>query len=140
MPVDLAAAVDFVRSHHRGVLLTTSADGSPHLSLVVATVAPEGDVVVSTRRATVKARNLRARPTGALVIMDDGFFGPWVQLDGRFVIDDGPGIVDRLVDYYRTVSGEHPDWEAYRAAMVAEGRVLLRLTPTSARGQGLPTA
>lgn len=138
MPVDLAAAVDFVRTHHRAVLQTTAADGSAHLSLVVAALDAEGRVVVSTRAATAKARNLRARPFGALVVMDDTFFGPWVQLDGPVEIDDGPGVVERLVEYYRTVSGEHPDWDEYRRAMVTEGRVLLRLTPTRARGQGLP--
>jgi PPOX class probable F420-dependent enzyme len=138
MPVDLAAALDFVRTHHRAVLQTTSPDGSAQLSLVVATLDAEARVIVSTRAATAKARNLRRRPFGALVVMDDTFFGPWVQLDGPVEIDDGEGVVDRLVEYYRSISGEHPDWDAYRAAMVAEGRVLLRLSPTRARGQGLP--
>jgi PPOX class probable F420-dependent enzyme len=140
MPADLAAAIDFVRTHHRAVLQTTAPDGSPHLSLVVAGVDAEGRVIISTRAATAKARNLRDHPNAALVVMDDRFFGPWVQLDGPVEIADGPDVVELLVDYYRRISGEHPNWDDYRASMVAEGRVLLRLLPTRARGQGLPGA
>ena len=62
----------------------------------------------------------------------DGFFGPWVQVGGTTEIVSLPAAMDGLVAYYRSIAGEHPDWDDYRRAMTAERRVLLRITPASA--------
>lgn len=125
--MDLDAARDFVRDHHRAVMHTFRRDGSPQLSPVLATVDDDGRVVVSTSEDSAKARNLRRDPRAALCVFTDGFFGPWARVDGHATILSLPDAMDPLVDYYRGISGEHPDWDEYRQAMVAERRVLIRL-------------
>jgi PPOX class probable F420-dependent enzyme len=125
MQLDEARA--FVGEHHRAVLATTRRDGRAQLSPVTVAIDAEGCAVVSSRETAVKTRNLRRDPRASLVVFTDGFFGPWVQLDGTVEVVSLPGAMDGLVEYYRAVSGEHPDWEDYRAAMVRDRRVLLRL-------------
>jgi PPOX class probable F420-dependent enzyme len=126
--MDRDAAREFIRQNHHAVLATTRADGEPQLSPVAAGVDDEGAVVVSTRRTAVKTKNLRRRPRAALVVMSDAFFGNWVQVEGPVEIVALPEAMEGLIAYYRQLSGEHPDWEDYRAAMEREQRVLLRLT------------
>lgn len=118
----------FLREHHRAVLATTRADGATQMSPVTAAVDADGLVVVSTRETARKVAHLRRRPRAALMAFTDAFYGPWVQVEGPVEIVALPEAMDGLVDYYRRVSGEHPDWDDYRAAMVRDRRVLLRLT------------
>ena len=115
-------ARDFLRANHRAVLATVRADGRPQLSPVTAAVDDAGRVLISTRETAVKARNLRRDPRASLCVFTDGFFGPWVQVEGDAEVISLPGAMDELVAYYRLVAGEHPDWDEYRAAMVAERR------------------
>jgi PPOX class probable F420-dependent enzyme len=129
--MDLPQALDFFRSHHRAVLATMKRDGSPQLSPVTVSVDVDGLLVVSTRETAVKTRNLRRDPRAYLCGMTDRFFGAWVQMSGTTEVVPLPEAMDGLIDYYRSVSGEHPDWDDYRRAMVAEQRVLLRITPTA---------
>jgi len=124
---DLAAVRDFLRGHHRAILLTWRPDGTPHMSPVAVAVEPGGQAVISTRDGAVKARNVRADPRVSLCVLSDAWFGPWVAVDGRAVVDDGPDVEEALVAYYRAVAGEHPDWSEYRASLRAEQRVLLRV-------------
>jgi PPOX class probable F420-dependent enzyme len=126
--MDSTTALDFIRRHHRGVLATTRADGAPQLSPVAVGVDDDGTVVVSTRETAMKTKNLRLRPRAAILVMSDGFFGEWVQVEGPVHIVSLPEAMDGLVDYYRALSGEHPDWEEYRSAMESERRVLVHLT------------
>ena len=126
--MDVPEALDFVRGHHRGVLATRRADGRPQLSVVVAAVDDAGRVVISTREPAVKARNVRRDPQVSLLMFSDEFFGPWVQLDGTATVLSLPDAMEPLVDYYRSLSGEHPDWDEYRAAMARDRRVLLQIT------------
>ena len=125
---DHRAALDFIRANHRGVLATTRGDGTPQLSPVVAVVDDAGRVVVSTRETAVKTRNLRRDPHATYCALNDRFFGEWHTVDGTVEIISLPEAMDPLVDYYRRGFGEHPDWDEYRAAMVTERRVLLRMT------------
>ena len=118
----------FIAEHHRAVLATTRADGGPQLSLVAAASAEDGTVVVSSREAAMKTKNLRRRPRGTLLVFTDSFYGPWVQVEGPVEVVSLPDAMEPLVSYYRAVAGEHPNWDEYRAAMQAEGRVLLRMT------------
>jgi PPOX class probable F420-dependent enzyme len=120
--------VDFIRQHHRAVLATYSKDGHAQLSPVAATVDAQGRVVVSTSQTTAKARNLRRDPRASLCVMNEHFFGEWHYVEGTVEIVALPEALEPLVDYYRRVSGEHPDWDDYRAAMEREHRVLVRLT------------
>ena len=125
-------ARDFLRANHRAVLATTRADGHPQLSPVTCALDEAGRVIISTRETAVKTRNLRRNPLASLCVFTDGFFGPWVQVEGEAEIISLPEAMELLVGYYRLVSGEHPDWEDYRAAMIRDRRCLVRIEITRA--------
>lgn len=123
-----ADAQQFLRDHHRAILATLRADGRPQLSPVLCAVDDQGRVLISTRETAVKTRNLRRDPFASLCAFSDGFFGEWVQAEGTAEVISLPDAMDLLVDYYRMISGEHPDWGDYRAAMVRDRRVIVRVT------------
>lgn len=125
--MDLEHARAYIRDNHHAVMATTRADGRPQLTPVVCGVDDEGRVVVSTREAAYKTKHLLRDPAVTLCVFPDGFFGEWVQVEGRATVVRLPEALDGLVDYYRTVVGEHPDWDDYRVAMAREGRVLVRI-------------
>jgi PPOX class probable F420-dependent enzyme len=128
-PVGLGELLDFVRPRHRAVLLTRRADGSPQGSPVSCGVDGRGRVVVSTYPERAKTRNARRDPSVSVIVLSDDWNGPWVQIDGTAEVLDVPEAVEPLVEYYRAISGEHPDWDEYREAMVRQGKSLLRITP-----------
>jgi PPOX class probable F420-dependent enzyme len=130
--MDLDQARAFVREHHRAIITTIRDDGSPQMSPVGVGVDGTGRLVVSSRHPAMKTRNLRKRPRAWLCVISDGFYGSWIQVEGDVEIVELPDAMEPLVDYYRQVGGEHPDWDDYRAAMVREQRVLLRITPRRA--------
>jgi PPOX class probable F420-dependent enzyme len=130
--VDTGRAAGFLRTHHRAVLATSRSDGMPQLSPVACAVDDESRVLISTRETAVKAKNLRRRPHASLCVFTDAFFGEWVQVEGDAEVISLPDAMDLLVDYYRRVSGEHQDWDDYRAAMVRDRRVIVRITITRA--------
>jgi PPOX class probable F420-dependent enzyme len=120
--------LEFARPRHRVLLTTTRRDGTPQSSPVTAGVDAAGRVVVSTYPERAKAHNARHNPVGSAVFVSDEWNGPWAQVWGRFEVLDLPDALEPLVDYFRAVAGEHPEWDEYRAAMVAQGKCLLRLT------------
>ncbi len=120
-------AIPFISTHHRAVLATRRRDGGVQLSPVIATVDAQDRVVISTREGAMKTRNLRRDPHAWLCVMSDGFFGEWHGVEGTVAVLSLPEAMEPLVDYYRRVAGEHPDWDEYRRAMEREHRVLLRL-------------
>ncbi len=126
--MDTAAALDFLRANHRAVMATTKSDGSTQMSPITVGVDAEDRVVVSTRETAWKVRHLRALPYAAICAFTDGFFGEWLQVEGPVDIVSLPEAMEPLVDYYRSISGEHPDWDDYRAAMERDQRVILRMT------------
>jgi PPOX class probable F420-dependent enzyme len=130
--VDTGKAADFLRAHHRAVLATSRSDGRPQLSPVTCTVDDEGRVMISTRETAIKTKNLRQRPQASLCVFTDSFFGEWVQIEGDVEVIPLPEAMDLLIDYYRRASGEHQDWDDYRAAMVRDRRVIVRITITRA--------
>ncbi|MGH3775665.1 MAG: PPOX class F420-dependent oxidoreductase [Pseudonocardiaceae bacterium] len=130
--MDLDEARAIVAEQHHVVLATLRRDGTPQMSPVAATVDGQGRVVVSTRQTAFKVRNLRRDPRAWLCVLSDGFFGRWIQVGGRVRIVELPEAMEPLVDYYRSISGEHPDWDDYRAAMRRDQRVLLQIELTSA--------
>jgi PPOX class probable F420-dependent enzyme len=119
-------AREFLRANHRAVMSTFRADGRPHLTPVSAGVDGAGRVIISSPETTAKVRNLRRDPRIAVCVMNDGFYGTWAQVEGTVEIVERPEAVEALVDYYRRLAGEHPDWADYRRAMVEDRRVLLR--------------
>ena len=125
--MDLDEARAFLADHHRAVLITLRADGRPQASPVLAGVDGDGKVAISTTEAAVKTTNARRDPRVSVCVLSDGFFGPWAQLDGRAQVVPLPEAMQGLIDLYRQVGGEHPDWDEFRAAMERDRRVLLRI-------------
>jgi PPOX class probable F420-dependent enzyme len=130
--MDLEQAREFLRANHRAVLATARSDGRPQLSPVTCGVDDAGLVIISTRETAVKTRNLRRNPAASLCVFTDRFFGQWVQVDGTAEIISLPAAMDLLIDYYRRISGEHPDWADYRTAMIRERRCVVRISITRA--------
>jgi PPOX class probable F420-dependent enzyme len=130
--MDLERAGEFLRAHHSAVLATARSDGGPQLSPVLTAVGDDGRVLVSTRETAVKTHNLRRDPRAWLCALGDGFFGEWIQAEGTAEVISLPAAMDLLIDYYRRVSGEHPDWDEYRQAMRKERRVIVAITLTRA--------
>jgi PPOX class probable F420-dependent enzyme len=125
--VDRNRLLEFLRPRHRVVLTTRRASGGLQSSPVTAGVDDAGRLVVSTYPQRAKVRNLRQDPTASAVVLSDEWNGPWVQVDGTAEVLDLPDALEPLVEYYRCISGEHPDWDEYRAAMTAQGKCLIRI-------------
>jgi PPOX class probable F420-dependent enzyme len=126
--VDIGRAASFLSTHPRAILATTRADGGPQLSPVVVAVDDDGRVLVSTRETAIKARNLARSPRAALCGISDSFFGEWVQAEGNAELIHLPDALPILEDYYRRISGEHPNWADYREAMHRDQRLIIRIT------------
>jgi PPOX class probable F420-dependent enzyme len=125
-------ALAFVREQHDAIMHTHRRDGSPQLSPITCNVDAGDRIVVSTRETALKTKNLRRDPRVSLCIITDGFYGRWIQIDGSAEIVSLPDAMEPLVDYYRSLRGEHPDWDDYRAAMIRDQRVIVRITPERA--------
>jgi PPOX class probable F420-dependent enzyme len=130
--MDLDEALAVVREQPRAVLATRRRDGSPQMSPVLVAVDDGGRLMLSTRETAYKTRNLARDPHASLCVLPDSFFGRWIQVDCTAEIVPMPAAMDLLVDYYRRLSGEHEDWDDYRAAMTLERRVMVLLTPRRA--------
>ena len=125
--MDLETAREFARTHHRAVIATRTPDGGIQQSPVLVTVDDDGGFAVSSRETAYKTRNLRRDPWAQLCILNEGFFGDWVYVEGTVEVVSLPEATEPLVAYYRAASGEHPDWDEYRKSLVEQRRVLLRL-------------
>lgn len=128
--VGLDELLDFVRPRHHMVLTTFRADGSLQTSPVTGGVDAEGRIVIASYPQRAKSANLRRTPRASVTVLSDEFNGPYVQVDGDAEVIGLPAAVGPLVDYFRAVAGEHPDWDEYRQAMVEQGKCLIRITPT----------
>ena len=120
--------LEFVRPRHHCLLQTTKAGGGPQLSPVTCGIDPEGRLVISTYPERAKTCNARRTPAVSACILSGDFGGAWVQLDGQAEVLDMPDALDGLVEYFRCISGEHPDWDDYRAAMVRQDKSLIRVS------------
>jgi PPOX class probable F420-dependent enzyme len=129
--VDLNELLDFVRPRHRMILLTTRAGGGVQASPVTGGVDGDGRVVIASYPERAKSANVRRTPTASVVVLSDDFNGAWVQVDGSAELLELPDALEPLVGYFRSISGEHPDWNGYRDAMTAQGKCLIRVTPVS---------
>lgn len=122
--------LDFVRTRHRATLVTHKRNGAPQLSLVTCGVGENGDVLISTYPQRAKVANIRRNPLVSLLIQSDDWNDAYVQLDGTARVIDLPDSVEPLVEYFRCISGEHPDWDEYRQAMRDQGKSLIAVTIT----------
>ena len=128
--VDLPELLDFVRTRHHLLLATSRRDGRPQISPVSGGVDDQGRLVISTYPGRAKTVNAERDPRVSVLVLSDEWDGPWVQVDGDAEVLHMPEAEDALVDYYRCIAGEHPDWDEYRAAMRVQGKSLIRVTPT----------
>jgi PPOX class probable F420-dependent enzyme len=128
--VDRDELLAFVRPRHHMVLVTSRHDGLPQVSPVTGGVDEDGRIVISTYPERAKVNNLRRDPAATVLVLSDEFNGEWVQVDGTAEVLDLPEALEPLVDYFRSISGEHPDWDEYRQAMRDQGKSLIRITPT----------
>ncbi len=126
--MDLDAARTFLGQHGRSVLATRRRDDNPQLSPVTHAVDDDGRVIISSRETAYKVRNLRRDPRASLCVVADGWYGEWIQVDGTASIVSLPEAMDLLVEYYRRLRGDHPDWDEYRQAMVREQRCIIQIT------------
>jgi PPOX class probable F420-dependent enzyme len=128
--VDRAGLTEFLSSRHRMILLTTRRSGGVQGSPVTAGVDDQGRIVISTYPERAKATNVARSGTASVIVLSEEFNGPWVQVDGDAELITLPEAVEPLVDYFRSISGEHSDWDEYREAMTKQGKALIRITPT----------
>jgi PPOX class probable F420-dependent enzyme len=126
--VDAAALAEFIRPRHRAILVTTRADGRPQLSPVACGLDTEGRIVISSYPNRAKSHNARRDPAVSVCVLSDTWDGAYVQVDGTAEVLDLPEALEPLVEYYRVISGEHPDWDEYREAMAQQGKCLIRVT------------
>jgi PPOX class probable F420-dependent enzyme len=127
--VDRPQLDEFIRTRHRGLLITTRADGGVQASPVTCGLGSDGRILIATYPSRAKTANARRDPEVSIVVISDEWDGPWVQVDGTAEVTDVPDAVDGLVEYFRCISGEHPDWDEYRDAMVRQGKSLIAITP-----------
>jgi PPOX class probable F420-dependent enzyme len=128
--VGLPELLDFIRPRHHMVLTTFRADGSLQSSPVTGGVDEAGRIVISSYPQRAKSANVRREPRASVVVLSDEFNGAYVQVDGDAEVIALPEAVEPLVDYFRSISGEHPNWDEYRQAMIDQGKCLIRVTPT----------
>jgi PPOX class probable F420-dependent enzyme len=127
MPVDRAGLEQFIRPRHHAILCTQRVDGSPQMSPITMGVDPDGEILVASYPERAKVRNLRLHNQATLCVLSNDFGGEWIQVSGRAVVVDLPEAMEGLVTYFRSISGEHSDWDEYRQAMVEQGKVLIRV-------------
>jgi PPOX class probable F420-dependent enzyme len=136
--MELTDAMDFVRDHRRGVLVTQKRDGRPQLSNIAYAVGEDGVIRISITADRAKYRNLQRTPLASLHVSREDFYAySVIEADVELSeVASAPddAAVDELVEYYRAVAGEHDDWAEYRRAMVDDRRLIVRLKPTGAYG------
>ena len=126
--MDIAVAQQFLREHENAVLATWRRNGRLQMSPVTVGLDAAGRAIISSRETAYKVRNLRRDPHAVLCVFVEAFTGPWVQIEGTAEVVTLPEAMESLVDYYRRLAGEHPDWDDYRRAMTADRRALIRIT------------
>ena len=124
--MDLEAAREFMREHHRAVLATKRSVGIQQ-SPVLVNVDGEGRAIISSRETAFKVINLRRDPWAQLCVFTERFFGNWIYTEGEAEVLSLPEAMDPLIDYYKRFPDENPDWDEYRERMRREKRVLIRI-------------
>lgn len=136
--MELATALDFIRDQRQGILITLKSDGRPQSSNIAYALGGDGVIRISITDSRAKTANMRRDPRVSLHVNRSDFYAYAVieaeaELMPVAAAADDP-TVDALVEYYRSVAGEHPNWDEYRQAMVDDGRLVLKLNPTRAYG------
>ncbi|MEO7666984.1 MAG: PPOX class F420-dependent oxidoreductase [Dehalococcoidia bacterium] len=137
--MDLSQALEFAAARQQGVLVTLQRNGHPQVSNILYVLSDDGRFQISVTDTRAKTRNLRRDSRLSLYVPGDTFW-EWVVIEGSAELtavaaSPGDATVEELVAYYRRLAGEHPDWEDYRRAMVADKRMIIRVRPERAYGQ-----
>ena len=141
--MELTDGLDFVRARRNGVLTTIRANGRPQLSNILY-VPGDGDTFrISITDSRAKTANMRRDPRVSLYVPGDNFF-QYVVIEANAELtpvaaDPHDDTVELLVAYYKVGNGEHPDWDEYRATMVADRRLIVTLHPERAYGMVMAT-
>ena len=136
--MDIDTALDHLRGEQQGVLITLRSDGRPQSSNIIYAVDDEGVIRISVTAGRAKTKNLERNPVASLHVSRSDFWA-YVVVDADVELspvaaEPGDEAVEELVSLYRAMRGEHEDWDAYRNTMVADERLVVRLTPTHAYG------
>jgi PPOX class probable F420-dependent enzyme len=136
--MELSDALDFARTTRQSVLTTIRRNGRPQLSNVLHAVGDDGVIRISITADRAKYKNLAREPWAALHVTREDFFA-YAVIEADVELSDvaarpDAAATDELVELYRSLIGEHEDWDAYRTAMVAERRAVVRLRPNRAYG------
>ena len=136
--MELDDALAYVRERRQGVIVAIKSDGRPQLSNIVYGVDDDGTIRISATDGRAKTSNFRRDDRASLYVTADDF-GSYCVIEGTVDVtpvttEPGDATSEALVAYYRSLAGEHPDWDEYRRAMIDEGRLMLLLTPTRAYG------
>lgn len=127
--VELEELLEFIRPRHRMLIVTSRTDGSPQISPVSGGVDQEGRIVISSYPGRAKTTNAERNPNVSVCVISDDWNDAWVQVDGIAEVQHMPMALDGLIDYFRCISGEHPDWDDYRVAMIKQNKSLIRIRP-----------
>ena len=119
--------LDFIRPRHRAILATMRTDATTQMSPNTMGVDNSGRIVISTYPHRAKVHNIRRNSSVSVCVLSDDFGDEWVQVFGSAEVIDLPDAVEPLVEYYRNIAGEHPDWDEYREAMLEQGKCLIRI-------------
>ena len=136
--MDLATALDHACSHRNGVLATIKRDGRPQLSNIMHAVGDDGLIRISITGDRAKAVNIRRDPRVSLYLVSDDFWA-YAVIEGTAELTDevtapDSADADAMVELYRSLAGEHEDWNDYRAALVRDRRLMVTITPERAYG------
>ncbi len=121
---------EHLRGKNQWVLSTTRRDGRPQMSLVSGGMTSDGTLAIATYPERVKAKNARRDQDVSVLVFGNEFDDQWIQIDGSATVLDMPEAADAFVDYFRSISGEHPDWDEYRQAMADQGKCVILIEPT----------
>lgn len=141
--MEIAEALAYAKPIGKGALVPLKADGRPQISNIMFSVGDDGLVRISVTESRAKTTNMRRDPRVSLQVTALDFWS-YVVIEGDVELtpvaaDPHDATVDELVTTYRSMAGEHKDWNDYRSSMVAGGRLVARLHPTHAYGM-LPTS
>jgi PPOX class probable F420-dependent enzyme len=138
--MELTEALNFARDRKQGVLATIRSNGRPQLSNIMFVPGDDDTLVISVTGDRAKTANLRRDQRASLYVLGDNFY-QYVVIEATAELsavaaDPHDDTVEKLVAYYRAGQGEHPDWDDFRTAMVADRRLALTLHPERAYGMG----
>jgi PPOX class probable F420-dependent enzyme len=127
--MDIADAQEFLKNHHRGVLVARKRDGSLQMTMVSPVIDTDGKVIITSRETTYKIKNIKRNPQISLLVFGEQFHGSnFIQIDGRAEIIPQPQAMDIVLDWHRQIRGEPENWDDVREKTKAEGRIAMRVT------------